>query len=1008
MTAEKPRRPPATNALDLSGGSAEGDLASERKFVTILRADIVRSTDLVAELDPEEAVSRLEPALMAMRSAVRQFGGIVSKELGDGVAAVFGAPIADENHASLGCHAAIELVRRVAALSDPELQVRVGLHSGLAVMYVITTEFSKIYEIGGPAQHLAARLETAAEPGQIYASEACQNLAEGHIQFQFLESKPLKGFADSVPVYRVMGARGLSSWQVRKMRSVSRFVGRSPEMALLRRAAEVSHAGGRTVCVTGEPGMGKSRLAHEFVQELATEGWTLVEATCSQNLRGAPFAALKGLLRAILEDRADFVDPLEGLPPVLRSAIDDALDRQVADEQWQRLEPQARGSAFVEASCRLLRGLAGRQRTVLLLEDLHWVDRASVPVVTALASLQVPDLLVLVTSRPNDEQDWLGRSNAEVITLRALDASAGWAMLDDILGLSSTTLELKKRIISHTANVPLFVEEVCRRLKETGVLQGQWGDLALLQPLDDLGIPASIQGAIAARLDRLPKQERALVQAAAALGPRSELAALLKVAALPEGVSRSSLEALDRAELLVTDQASLGKSVKFMHEMVRQVAYESMVGSVRAGVHARILSALESNPISCEETDKLCYHATGAKDWAKAYAYGRDVARKCIARSAFADATTYYEIAIDAVDKTPISREREIQAIDLRTEARMAFMGLGQVSKWLDLGKEAERRAIDIDDIGRRVAAMTVRAAAQNFHGSPIEAIETGEQVVGLAERLGDRGWLNLALYSLGQAYVIAGRYLDANRTLGRAYSQLTETNAVAPIGTTVQYLLLMCCMMKSVANAMLGELDTADHFHQRAHDIAKWSKRPFDRVAAAYCGGTLMLSRGDPSAAAIILEEAFALAQQHNIRLFAPMIACQCGIAYLEQEQFDRAKKILTEARHGAKAVGYKSTELRASIYLAFALGRMDDVRNAQIMLQDTVGAASQQGFSGLEAEARLYEALITPAKNRENRARNIRNLQASIAISSRNGANPLLLKAQTVFNTLFVGEEE
>src|SRR5262249_34335509 len=151
----------------------------------------------------------------------------------------------------------------------------------------------------------------------------------------------------------------------------------------------------------------------------------------------------------------------------------------------------------------------------------------------------------------------------------------------------------------------------------------------------------------------------------------------------------------------------------------------------------------------------------------------RDVARKCVARSAFADATLYYEMAIDAVDRTPTSREREVQAIDLRTEARMAFMGLGRVSEWLDLGQEAERRAIGIGDVGRTVAAMTVRAAAQNFHGTPLEAIETGEQVVGLAERWGDRGWLNLALYGLGQAYSIAGRYLDADRVLGRACDRL-------------------------------------------------------------------------------------------------------------------------------------------------------------------------------------------------------------------------------------------
>src|SRR3954467_11886331 len=200
------------------------DPDSERKFVTILRADLVHSTDLIAELEPEQAVSRLEPALTAMRAAVRQFGGIVSKELGDGLTAVFGAPMADDNHAPLACHAAIERVRRVTSLGDSELQVRVGLHSGFVVAYVVASEFSRVYEIGGAAQHLAARLESAAEPGKIYASEACQKLSEGPVQFEYLGRKPLRGFADPVPIYRVTGAGDLSSWTVRKTRSVSRFV----------------------------------------------------------------------------------------------------------------------------------------------------------------------------------------------------------------------------------------------------------------------------------------------------------------------------------------------------------------------------------------------------------------------------------------------------------------------------------------------------------------------------------------------------------------------------------------------------------------------------------------------------------------------------------------------------------------------------------------------------------------------------------------------------------------
>jgi class 3 adenylate cyclase/tetratricopeptide (TPR) repeat protein len=991
-----------------SRSSATEDPDSQRKFVTILRTDVVHSTDLIAELEPEQALLRLEPALAAMRAAVRQFGGIVSKEMGDGLAAVFGAPVADDNHAPLACHAAIELVRRVSGLGDPGLQVRVGLHSGFVVTYVVASEFSKVYEIGGAAQHLAARLESAAEPGQIYASEACQKLCEGHVRFEYLGRKPLRGFADPVPIYRVTGASDVSSWQLRKTRNVSRFVNRLQEKALLRRAAEDTSAGGRTVCLTGDPGMGKSRLVHEFLQELESEGWRLIEAECSPNLQGAPFAALKGLLRSILDAAmtGDVIDPRADLPQILRSALDAAMDLPNSDEQWDRLEPQSRGRAICDASCALVENLARQQRTVLLIEDLHWVDRASDVVMAALASLQTHDLLILITSRPDGIPDWVARCKAENLALRSLDEISGRAMLDAILGLSSTTFDLKSRIIRHTASVPLFVEEVCRGFKETGILQGQWGDLALAQPVEELGIPTSIQGVIAVRLDRLPRGERALIQIAAALGPRSTVATLREVAALPEAVLQRALTALDRAELLV--RADGADAFEFPHDMVRQVTYDSMVDRTREKIHTRILSALEKDENWREEADELCYHATRAKDWAKALAYGRSVARKCVARSAFADATSHFEIAMDALDRTPVSRERETEAIDLRIEARMAYMGSGKVAEWLDLGQEAERRANAIDDIGRKVAAMTVRSAAQNFYDTPVEAVATGEKVVALAEGWGNLGWLNLAEYGLGQAYFIAGRYRDADRTLGRAAARLMEPEASAPIGTTVQSLLLVCCMMKSLTHTAMGEIDTADQFQLRAQQIADESQRPFDRVAAAYSGGILMLGRDDPAAAAVIQEEACALAQEHGVRLFIPVTACQLGMAYLEQGRIDAARNTLAKAHEGAVAVGYKSNELRAAIYLALALSRSGQVQPALNMLRDARNTARQQGFAGLEAEALLCEAMVTPATNESGKATIIRCLQASIVIATESEAKPLLLKAETLLDKMLADAED
>lgn len=996
-------------------GAAVGqriDPDNERRFVTILRADVIDSTGLVAELGPEEAVSRLEPALAAMRGSVRQFGGIVSKELGDGLAAVFGAPIADDNHAPLACHAAIELVRRVASLGDSGLQVRVGLHSGHVVAYMVSSEFSKVYEIGGAAQHLAARLESAAEVNQIYVSEACQKLADGHVRFEFLGPKALRGFNEPLPVYRIVGASDLSSWRVRRARSVSRFVDRTTERALLARAAERASASRQTVLLLGDAGIGKSRLAHEFAQDLRADGWRLVAAECSPNLQGAPFSTLKRVLLPILEavanDPDDPVDPRKDLPPIQKCALDAVLDLPISDPQWNDLEPYARRRAISDASCAIVEGMAHRQRTVLLIEDLHWIDRASDTVVATIASLRTPGLFGLLTTRPNGMPVWIASCHAEVVAMRPLDDDSGLAMLADMLGPSEKNADLKQRIISHTSNVPLFIEEVCRGLKDSGTLRGQWGDLALVRPIAELGIPTSIQGVIAARLDRVTKQERSILQIAATLGQRSSEAMLRRIAKLPEDVLQDCLSTLDRAELLIRLDSELEDTLEFRHEMVRQVTYDSMVEKVRENLHARVMEAFESDETWRDAPERLCYHATRAKDWQKAFGYGQSAARRCLVRSAYADAVDYFQIAMDSLDKTPMTQSREADAIDLRMEARMAFMWSGSVARALDLGNEAERRADAIDDLGRKVAAMTVRAGAQNFYGTPVEAVAIGEAVVKLAEEWGNPGWRNLAQYGLGQAYFLAGRYRDAGQTLALAHAQLAGPDASAPIGTTPQYLLLLCCMMKSFTHTVMGEFDVAERLQQQAAAIADETNRPYDRVAAAYSGGWLLLGRNDPAAAAAILEEGFVLAQKHGIRLFVPVLACHLGMAYLEQGLFDRARGMLGEAREEAKAVGYTSAVLRSSIYLALATSRLGDIQAAQNMLREARNTARQQGFLGLEAEALFGEAVVTPASGAENKAAILAALRATIAIASESGALPLRQKAEAMLNEMLARDDE
>jgi class 3 adenylate cyclase/tetratricopeptide (TPR) repeat protein len=986
---------------------------SERKFVTILRADLVQSTRLIAELEPEQAILRLAPALAAMRAAVRKFGGIVSSEAGDGLAAVFGAPLADDNHAPLACHAAIELVRRVAGLGDPGLQVRAGLHSGFVIAHMIANEFSQVYELSGPAHALAARLESVAEPGQICASEACQTLSEGYIRFEYLGLKPLKGFPNPVPLYRVSDASDLSSWHVRKTRNISTFVGRSSEMASLRQAAEDTLKSGQIVCLFGDAGIGKSRLAHEFVEDLASEGWRVIEAECSPTLQASPFAVLKNLLLSILgpcgakRQPRDPKGPRTALPQIWRSALDAVLDLPVSDAQWDALAPQLRGRAICDASRAIVENVGREQPTVLLIEDLHWVDSASDVAIESFGSLTGRHhLLMLVTSRPNAAPEWLDRCDSKRLWLPPLDNRAGRAMLDAIIGPSASTLDLKSRIIRHTGSVPLFIEEVCRRLRETGIFQGQWGSL-VLNGHPELGVPPTIQGVIAARIDRLPKDQRTLLQIAAAIGHRSTVASLRDVAELPEASLQSRLCALDRAELLIEADLAPEHSYEFSHDLVRQVTYESMLEVTREGLHRRILNALESaaHQRLGDQSDTLCHHATQAKDWPKAVAYARSVARKCIARSAFYDSTSYFDIAMDALDRTPKSPEREAEAIDLRIEARHAFMGSGRIDRWLNLATEAGQRADLIGDAERKIAAMTVRSGALNFYGTPREAVAAGEEVVGEAERSGVLGWLSLAEYCLGQAYFIAGRYREAERTLDRPCARLNGAAPMAPIGTTPRDLLLLCCYMKGLAHTMLGELDSAESFQCQAQGIADESNRPYDRIAAAYGLGTLLLGRGDPAAAATVLDGAFALAEQHDIRLFIPLIACQRGKAYLEEGRLEAARQILADAREAANGPGHKSAWLRASIYLALALCESGDTDGALRMLRNVRNTACQQGFEGHEAEALFSEAKVMTIMPTSETSAIICCLRASIAIAARNEARPLLVKSEALLGRILAG---
>jgi len=987
-------------------------IVGERKYLTVLCADLQRSTDLISELDPESAISRLEPALNAMRVAVRRNRGIVSKEGGDGLIALFGAPHADDNHAIMACQAGVELVRRIKLLDDPGLHVRVGIHSGYVVAHMIEADLSSIYEAGGPAVHLVKRLESAAQAGQILVSESCQSLSSGLAVFNAMPPKRLEGFAAPVPCYDLAEISGLTRWGARSTKGLSSFVGRADETLQLRRAADDVGASGQVIALVGTAGIGKSRVAHEFVGDLRQQNWQVIEADGNPLEQAVPFALLKKLLQSVLA--AGHLTPGEAAavsaeePPLYAdlwpAALDAVLDRTVADPRWGELEPLLRRRMICDAVLNAVDRVVRTVPTVLLLEDLHWADGQSEAAVEAILSLaERRPVLVVLTWRTENTPGWLARLDVRRIWLRSLDAPSAKALLDGMLGAGAHLHDLKAHVLRHTGQVPLFIEEVARQLIERGLPDAaSWRQVSKAS-WDSLEIPPTVQGVIASRIDRLPKEDKTLLQLAAAVGSRVSPQLLTSVTGMPMAQLQSRLWSLEILDFLVESRWLASVEYEFAHDLIREVAYDSILRSQRGALHQRILAAMEANAAGREEevAEALCQHALKAEDWLKADRYGHLAARKASARSAFREARDYFQTAMDAVDRQPESVAREQRAVDLRIESRMSYVSLGDIEHWLALGRDGESRAGKIGDEGRRLASVTIRAAALNFYATPYEGLTAGEEAVALASRLNSSTWLNLALYGLGQSYFLAGKFRDADRHISEVISRLTVRPQDAPPGTTGPSLLVLCYMMKALNCAWLGEFDQSERACLQTSQLAQANDRPYDTVASEYGRGAVAIIRGHLEEAESALDHALRIARESEVRLFLPLIMCGLGNLYTQRGEAARARDILLEAKHEAELLGHATSMVVVSAYLGAAYAQMGEVQHGLSLVRACMAGARQKGYGGIEMLAAFYEANILASEG-ATRTEAVDSFRRTIAIAERLESAPMLAATKGTFGRL------
>ena len=895
-------------------------LQGERKQVTVLFADLKGSMELLADRDPEEARKLLDPVIKRMMEAVHRYEGIVNQVMGDGIMALFGAPIAHEDHAVRACYAALTMqasVKQYAAdvqrTHGAPIQIRVGLNAGEVVVRAIASDLHMDYTAVGQTTHLAARIEQMAMPGSILITSEVLGLAEGYVQVTPLGPVRLQGLREPVAVYEVTGAGPVRTrLQAAVARGLTRLVGRGTEVDQLRQALERAQAGhGQVVALVGEPGVGKSRLVYECTHVPRTHNWLILESRAVAYGKGIPYLPVLDLLKAYfrLEDRDDtrrIREKVTGKLLTLDGALGPALpallallEVSVEDPSWQALDSPLRRQFTLDAVKRLLLRESQIQPLLLVVENLHWIDAETQALLDSLVeSLSTARCLLLVNYRQEYQHGWGSKISYTQLRLDPLPPASAEELLRALLGDDAGLAPLKQFLIDRTEGNPFFLEESVRALVESRVLVGKRGTYRLTQTVSSPQVPATVQAVLAARIDRLSPDEKHLLQMAAVIGTEVPFPLLQAIAELPEATLRRGLTRLQAAEFLHETRLFPEPAYTFKHALTHEVAYTGLLQERRHGLHARIMEAIEHlyPDRLADRVEQLAHHALRGEVWDKALAYCRQAGAKAAARSANREAVACLEQALGALLHLPASRDTREQAIDLRFDLRNALVPLGEVGRIFDALREAEPLAEALEDKRRLGQVSTLMANGFLMVGDYDQAVAPSQRARALAADLGDFGLQVMAEFYLGQVYYARGNYRPALDCFGWLVASLEGDRIRERFGMPA----LPSVLARSYLVRCLAEQGVFAEGGTRGEEsvkLAQATDHPYT-LSYAYLGiGGLYLRQGALHKAVPVLERALGLCQGADIPLGLIESASNLGYAYALSSRVTEALPLLEQA---------------------------------------------------------------------------------------------------------------
>jgi class 3 adenylate cyclase/tetratricopeptide (TPR) repeat protein len=996
-------------------------LEGERKQVTVLFADLKGSTELIRDLDPETAQHLLDPALHHMMDAVHRFEGTVNQVLGDGIMALFGAPVAHEDHAVRACYAALamqtalrryaEEVRRSHGL---EMQVRVGLNSGEVVVRTIHNDLHMDYSAVGQTTHLAARMEQLATPGSIRLTAATLRLVEGLVQVNALGRFPVRGLPEPVEVFELVGATPVRRrLQAAVARGLTHFVGRDQELVVLTQAlAQAARGQGQLVALLGEAGVGKSRLVYEFVHGHATQGWRVLESASVSYGRATSYFPVIDLLKryAHLDDTDDartIRAKITGQVLTLDETLQDTLPALLAlldvlpdDSPFRQLDPPQRRQRTLTALKRLLLRESQGQPLLLVCEDLHWIDTEMQALLDSLVeSLPTAQILLLVNYRPEYQHGWGSKTSYTQLRLDPLPPTSAAEILQALLGDDPSLVLLTALLIARTAGNPFFLEESVQTLVETGALVGEAGAYRLAQPLHSIQVPATVHAVLAARLDRLPPEEKRLLQTAAVVGTEVPVPLLQAIAELPEAALHRGLAHVQAAEFLSETRLFPAQVYTFKHALTQEVAYGSLLRERRRVLHARLVEAIEALAPDRvgEQVERLAHHALRGEVWEKAATYCQQAGARAHDRAAFREAVAYVEQALQALAHLSEHRDTRAMAIDLHLALGGALAQLGEYGRHLALLGEAEALARALDDRPRLGRVLARMARVLRTTGDLDGAMAASQQALALAAEFGDSALQMQVSHYLGQAYDTLGDFGRAAELL-RWSVEAADQESGTP--STVFRIESRAWLARTLS--ALGAFAEGLRHGEEALRLDTLAGRGSTPIVVYGCLGHLYLTQGALEHAIQVFDQGRALCRASGNRDWWRGIVAGLGYAAALQGRLAEGRALLEEARGESPRTGARQISLWV-VWLSEVCrlaGRSDE---AWQHARQALDLARQIKARGNKAHALHQLGVVHAHTDPPDVAQAEAHYQQALALATELGMRPLLAHCHRSLGTLY-----